>query len=85
MVSRAVGDAGACQDLEIFDQQRFDQAVRALVDAMVEEQDDMSDGKQKGEWSEPVDPSNALATALGGVSLLNFSKAYDDLLVHDSR
>ncbi|MFT5502127.1 MAG: hypothetical protein ACI88G_002269, partial [Woeseiaceae bacterium] len=85
MVSRAVGDAGACQDLGIDDQQRFDLAMRTLVGALVAEQDDQSDGKQKGAWSEPIDFSNAMATALGGVSLLNFNNVYNGLLTDDDQ
>jgi len=78
LVSRAVGDGGACQDLPDEDQLRFDKAIGVLVDDISSEQDDASDQKQSGQWYEEIDQQTALPTVLGGVSLLNFRHAYGD-------
>jgi hypothetical protein len=76
LVSRAIGDGGACQDLEPPDQERFDEAIDTLVASVVAEQDEDSNDKQPGQWFEEIDGQTALPTVLGGVSLLNFRKAY---------
>jgi hypothetical protein len=78
LVSRAVGDGGACQDLPPEDQLRFDKAIGLLVEDITSEQDDASDQKQSGQWFEEIDQQTALPTVLGGVSLLNFRHAYGD-------
>jgi hypothetical protein len=78
LVSRAVGDAGACQDLERREQARFDKAVSVLVNDFVAEQDEETDQKKPGQWFEEIDGQTALPTVLGGVALLNFRKAYGD-------
>ncbi len=84
MVSRAVGDAGACQDLDMDDQRRFNKAMLTLIDTLIAEQDDSTGQKERGQWFEPIDQSIALPTALGGISLLNFANTYPELLASDS-
>jgi hypothetical protein len=76
LVSRAVGDGGACQDLEPRDQERFDKSIGALVERIIAEQDEESDEKKRGQWFESTDGQTAMPTVLGGVSLLNFRRAY---------
>lgn len=83
MVSRAVADAGACQDLDHDDQDRFDRAMMTLLRELVAEQDESSFAKERGQWFEPVDESVALPTALGGVALLNLGKAYPEMAIID--
>jgi len=78
LVSRAVGDGDACQDLQPDNQSRFDKAVGVLVDNIISEQDEVSGEKQSGQWFEEADRETALPTVLGGVSLLNFRQVYGD-------
>jgi len=83
LVSRAVGDGGACQDLPAEDQLRFDKAIGVLVDNIAAEQDETNNQKQSGQWFEEIDQQTALPTVLGGVSLLNFRHAYGDEFERD--
>ena len=85
MLSRAVGDADACQDLEHKEQLHFDSAMLTLLDEIIAEQDQVTKDKEAGQWYESIDQSIGLPTVQGAVSLLNFEKIYGDVLATDPR
>ena len=78
LVSRAISDGDACQDLNDDNQAEFDDAIHLLIQDIAREQDEESEFKLSGQWYEPIDKSVALPTALGGVSLLNFRSVYGE-------
>lgn len=78
LISRAVQEANACQDLPAADQQKFDHAMKELARNVIAEQDQVTPLKKSGQWIEDIDSTIALPTTLGGLTLLNFRNAYVD-------
>lgn len=80
MLSKAVNEAGACQDLPLKDQKKFDLAMNVLVDDLIQEQDSSDQFKKSGQWYESIDNTRGLPTALGAVTLLNLKNKYQHRL-----
>ena len=80
LISKAVSEANACQDLNAIEQKRFDIAMDTLLEDIIQEQDLVDKNKAAGQWYEKIDKTLALSTALGGVSLLNFLNSYGERL-----
>lgn len=80
LISKAIVEAKACQDLPIKKQERFDLAMTKLVENLMEEQDNDRDKNTFGKWYEKIDDTSGLSTAFGGVSFANFYEAYGDKL-----
>lgn len=75
MISRAVRDGGACQDLPIqLEQNRFNKSMALLMKELTSEQDKTNQFKKAGEWYESIDNTVALPTALGAATLLNLGQ-----------
>jgi hypothetical protein len=84
LISKAVSEASACQDLDDADQKRFDIAMKTLYKDIADEQDEELVNKVKGEWFEKIDDTYALPTVLGATSIVNFYKHYGDELGESS-
>ncbi len=83
LLTKAINEADACQDLNQKDQERFDRAIEVLAEDILKEQSEESENKSSGTWYEKIDNTTGLPTALGAASLVNIYKAYGDKISVD--
>lgn len=80
LLTKAINEAGACQDLDSRSQERFDRAIEVLTTDIMAEQKSKDKNKESGIWYEKIDKTKELPTALGATALINIFHSYGDRL-----